>query len=74
MGKTSTAVKRRYNEKTYDYIHLAIYKGEKEAIKAHVEKYDGGSVSSFIKRAIKETMERDKATRKVIERPDGAEN
>ena len=59
MGKTSAAVKNRYNDKAYDRINLTVPKGDKEVIKAHAEKYDGGSVNGFIQRAIKETMERD---------------
>ena len=59
MGKTSAAVKNRYNDKAYDRINLTVPKGDKEIIKAHAEKHDGGSVNGFIQRAIKETMERD---------------
>ena len=59
MGKTSAAVKNRYNEKAYDRINLTVPKGEKDIIKAHADKYDGGSVNGFIQRAIRETMERD---------------
>jgi len=59
MGKTSAAVKNRYNDKTYDRINLTVPKGDKEIIKAHAEKHDGGSVNGFIQRAIKETMQRD---------------
>lgn len=44
----------------YDRINLTVPKGQKAAIKAHADTYDGGSVNSFIQRAIKETMERDK--------------
>lgn len=62
MGKTSAAVKNRYNDKTYDRINLTVPKGDKEIIKAHAEKHDGGSVNGFIQRAIKETMERDEST------------
>ena len=61
MGKTSAAVKNRYNDKTYDRINLTVPKGDKEIIKAHAEKHDGGSVNGFIQRAIKETIERDNA-------------
>ena len=43
----------------YDRINLTVPKGEKELIKAHAEKHDGGSVNGFIQRAIRETMERD---------------
>lgn len=59
MGKTTAAAKNRYNEKAYDRINLTVPKGEKEKIKAHAEKHDGGSVNGFIQRAIKETMKRD---------------
>ena len=59
MGKTSAAVKNRYNDKAYDRINLTVPKGDKEIIKAHAEKHDGGSVNGFIQRAIKETMQKD---------------
>ena len=59
MGKTSAAVKNRYNEKNYDRINLTVPKGTKDVLKSHAEKYDGGSVNGFIQRAIKETIERD---------------
>ncbi len=58
-GKTSTSVKNRYNDKTYDRINLTVPKGDKDKIKAHAERHDGGSVNGFIQRAIRETMERD---------------
>lgn len=58
MGKTSAAVKNRYNDKVYDRINLTTIKGDKEKIKAHAEGR-GESVNGFINRAIKETMERD---------------
>ena len=59
MGKTSAAVKNRYNEKAYDRINLTVPKSEKERIKAHATS-TGESVNGFINRAIRETMERDK--------------
>ena len=44
----------------HDFVFsLTVPKGDKEIIKAHAEKHDGGSVNSFIQRAIKETMQRD---------------
>lgn len=43
----------------YDRVNLTLPKGQKEIIKTHAEKYDGGSVNAFIQRAIAETMERD---------------
>lgn len=61
MGKTSSVVKDRYNAKAYDEIKVRVEKGQKEEIKAHADQFDGGSVNGFINRAIKETMERDKA-------------
>ena len=59
MSKTSSAVKNRYNDKAYDRINLTVPKGDKDKIKAHAEKYDGGSVNAFIQRAIREAIERD---------------
>ena len=61
MGKTSSIVKDRYNAKTYDEIKVRVFKGEKDLIKAHAEKYDGGSVNGFIQRAIREAMQRDES-------------
>lgn len=61
MGKTSSVVKDRYNAKAYDEIKVRVEKGQKEEIKAHADMFDDGSVNGFIKRAIAETMERDKA-------------
>jgi hypothetical protein len=59
MSKTSSAVKNRYNDKAYDRINLTVPKGDKDKIKAHADKYDGGSVNGFIQRAIREAIERD---------------
>ena len=74
--KLSDARKRanaKYNASAYDRIELRIPKGEKEIIKEHAEHYQAesgtigmagyapkGSVTGFIRRAINETMERDK--------------
>lgn len=59
MGKTSTASKQKYNEKTYDRIALTVKpKGKKEELREHA-KANGESLNSFINRAIEETMERD---------------
>lgn len=58
MGKTSSAVKDRYNAKAYDEIKLRVEKGQKEAIKAHADA-QGESVNGFINRAIEQTMARD---------------
>lgn len=55
MGKTSSAVKDRYNAKAYDEIKLRVEKGQKEVIKAHAEA-QGESVNGFINRAIEQAM------------------
>ena len=60
MGKTSSAVKDRYNAKTYDEIKVRVPKGEKDLIQAHADAH-GESTNGFINRAISETMERDKS-------------
>ena len=58
MGKTSSAVKDRYNAKTYDEIKIRVPKGQKDLIQAHAGA-QGESTNGFINRAISETMERD---------------
>jgi hypothetical protein len=58
MGKTSSAVKNKYNAKAYDRLNITLPKGQKEKIQAHVEAR-GESLNGFVNRAIKETMERD---------------
>lgn len=45
----------------YDRINLTVPKGQKEILKVHAEKFDGGSVNAFIQRAIAAQMERDNA-------------
>jgi len=60
MGKTSSAVKDKWNAKAYDEIKLRVPKGEKEAIQAHAAAR-GESVNGFIGRAIAETIQRDQA-------------
>lgn len=59
MGNAKTKAQNKWLEKAYDRINLTVKKGQKEQIRAHAEKHDGGSVNAFINRAIKETMERD---------------
>lgn len=58
MGRTSSAVKDRYNAKAYDEIKVRVPKGKKQTIKAHAD-LQGESVNGFIGRAIDETMQRD---------------
>ena len=60
MGKTSSAVKNRYNAKAYDRVSLMLPKGRKQVVEAHAEG-QGETVNGFIKRAIDETMQRDNA-------------
>lgn len=63
-GKTSSESINKYKKKAYDRLDLLVPKGDKERIKAHADSM-GESVNGFVKRAINETMERDK------ERPEG---
>lgn len=58
MGKTSAAVKNRWNSGAYDRITVFVKKGEKTAIQGHAESR-GESTNAFINRAIAETIERD---------------
>ncbi len=58
MGKTSSAVKDRYNAKAYDEIKIRVPKGRKAEIQAHAEQ-QGESVNTFIKRAVDNQISRD---------------
>lgn len=62
MGKTSSAVKNRYNDKAYDRITIVVPKGKKEKIKAFAED-QGESTNAFINRAIEEAMTKEEAFR-----------
>ena len=64
MGKTSSAVKDRYNAKAYDEIKVRVGKGQKDIIQSHAQAC-GESVNGFIGRAISEAIDRDNAA------PDG---
>ena len=64
VSKKQQACVNRYIAQAYDRINLTVPKGDKESIKLHAEKFDGGSVNGFIQRAIKETMERDQAAQR----------
>lgn len=55
MGKTSSAVKDRYNAKAYDDIRVRVPKGDKERIQAFAEAH-GETVNGFINRLIAEAM------------------
>ena len=56
----ATAYKNKYIAENYERINLNVPAGDKAIIKAHADIFDGGSINGFIKRAIKETMQRDK--------------
>ena len=60
MGRTSSAVKDRYNAKAYDEMKVRVMKGNTERIPAHAEA-QGESLNAFISRAIIETIQRDTA-------------
>jgi len=47
MGRTSSAVKQRYNEKAYDRLAITIPKGKKEAVEA-CAKSRGVSVNMLV--------------------------
>ena len=55
MGKTSTAVKQRWNTANYDQIKFYVPKGEREKIAAYA-KAKGETTSSLIKRLLDEEM------------------
>lgn len=48
MGKTSTTVKRRYNDKVYERIVLDVPKGTKAIWKEHAESR-GKSLTQFVR-------------------------
>lgn len=64
MGKTSSAVKNRYNDKAYDRINFVVPKGQKDIIRQHAESR-GESVNAFILRAVEQTMHQDKRPYKL---------
>lgn len=51
MGNTSSAVKNRYNNKTYDRITIVIPKGRKADLQAAAASV-GESVNSYITKAL----------------------
>ena len=60
VSKAQQKAVNKYMKENYDRINVTVPKGTKEAIKAHAESR-GESVNGFISRAIKETIEREKA-------------
>ena len=59
MAKTRSEINNAYAKKAYDDIRLQVPKGQKDIIIAHAQSM-GESTQGFIKRAINETMQRDK--------------
>ena len=57
MGKTSSAVKKRYNDKAYTHINVAVPKELAERFKAECER-TGVSQASVIKQAIEKFLSR----------------
>lgn len=47
MGKTTSAVKRKYNDKAYDRIVLSVRKGEKDKLKSQAQA-QGKSLNQYI--------------------------
>ena len=57
MGKTSTAVKRRYNDKVYERIALDVPKGTKAAWKEHAESR-GKSLTQFVRECVENEIKK----------------
>lgn len=54
MSKTSTASKRKYNEKAYDRIALTVPKGKKEEYRKLAES-KGMSLNGFINKLLEDS-------------------
>lgn len=55
MGKTSSAVKNRYNAKAYDQLPIRVPKGRKGDIEAYAKAHGesvNGLVNSFLRNAL----------------------
>ena len=59
MGKTSAAVKNKYNSKAYDRVALSLKKGYKEVLQEHAKKA-GQSLNAYITQACDERIERER--------------
>ncbi|MBQ4089196.1 MAG: antitoxin [Clostridia bacterium] len=53
--KTSTAVKRRYNEKTYARLSIVVPKSRKEQLEEYAKAHDG-SINGLINRLLRDEM------------------
>ncbi len=59
LSESQKRANRKYNNETVDTLYVRIPKGHKEEIMSHAAS-QGESLTGFVFRAIKETMERDK--------------
>lgn len=59
VSKAQQKAVNKYVRENYDKLLLTMQKGEKDRIKAHADS-QCESVNGFVRRAITETMERDK--------------
>lgn len=57
MSKTSSAVKNRYNSKTYDRVTLAVPKGSREKWKTYAET-KGKSLTQFIRELVENEIKK----------------
>lgn len=55
MGKTSSAVKNRYNAKAYDQLPIRIPKGRKADVDAYA-KHRGESVNGLVNNFLREAL------------------
>lgn len=55
MGKTSNAVKDRWNKKAYDQLGIRVPKGMKEQIEAHAQE-QGMSLNGYVNALIRRDM------------------
>lgn len=64
VSKAQQKAVTKYMKENYDEVKVRMPKGQKEVLKAHANRHDGGSVNAFINRAITEAMERDNSATK----------
>ena len=64
MGKTSNAVKDRYNAKNYDDLRVRVPKGMRDQIQAFADA-NGETVNGFINRLIGEALGVDKTAERT---------
>ena len=57
MGKTSSAVKNRYNAKAYDQLPIRVPKGRKGEIEAYAQAR-GESVNGLVNLLLREAMQK----------------